>query len=47
MNFQVRDLDLQAMRGGGYGTEKIFGPIPIIRLYMKPIHPRFGNNEVL
>ena len=29
INFQVRDLDLQAR--GGDGTEKNFGPIPIIR----------------
>ena len=30
INFQVRDLDLQAMGSGGDGTEKDFGPIPII-----------------
>ena len=33
-------LDLQAMSGGGDGTEKNFGPIPIIRPYMNSIHPR-------
>ena len=40
INFQVRDLDLQAMGGSGDGTEKNFGPISIIRPYMNPIHPR-------
>ena len=39
-NFQVRDLDLQAMGRGGDGTEKNFGPMPIIRPYMNPVHPR-------
>ena len=34
------------MGGGGNGTEKIFGPIPIIRPYMNPSQG-FGNNEVL
>ena len=27
INFQVRDLDLQAMGGCGDGTEKNFGPV--------------------
>ena len=40
LNFQVRDFDLQAMGGGMDVTEKNFGPIPIIRPYMNPIHPR-------
>ena len=38
MNFQVHELDLQAMGGAGDGTEKNFGPTPIIRPYMNPIH---------
>ena len=38
--FQVCDLDLQAVDGVGDGTEKNFGPIPIIRPCMNPIHPR-------
>ena len=42
-NFQVRDLDLQAMGGGGNGTEKNFRPISIITPYMNPIHPRVGK----
>ena len=40
INFQARDLDLQAMGGGGDSTEETFGPMPIIRPYMNPIHPR-------
>ena len=40
INFQACDLDLQAMGGGRDGTEKNFGPMPVIRPYMNLIHPR-------
>ena len=40
INFQVRDFDFQAMGGGRDSTEKICGPIPIIRPYMNPMYPR-------
>ena len=40
INFQVRDLDLQAMGGGRDSTQKICGHIPIIRPDMNPIYPR-------
>ena len=40
INLLVRDLDHQAMGGGGDSTEKICGPIHIIRPYMNLIYPR-------
>ena len=43
INFQVRDFDLQAIGGGGDGTEKNFRPISIIRPYMNPIHLKVGK----
>ena len=40
INFQVRDFDLQATDGDEDSTEKNFAPIPNIRPYMNPLHPR-------
>ena len=43
INFQVCNLDLQAMGVGGDDTAKTFSPKSIIRPYMNMIHPRVGK----